>query len=192
MTEAMQDEQTLRQAVGFTAFAALGALNTTQELAHAVRRGIDGAAQELVAEETLCLVATTTARAAEVGLRALPAVAEAVAPGLLELPFTYRDYLLGAAMLANGDASLAEASEQTYQRLTRKQAFYTVHFPEGQFPGEHALQEKMALWMGRVSPPKLPEAPQERLEKLELVPTLLTHLKLVLAAAQRHGQKVQG
>ena len=179
----------LQQAADFTAFATLGVLSTTQDLARATLEGIDGADPELVAEETLCLVATATARAAEVGLReAPPAPAAAVAQALLELPFTYRDYLIGGAMLAEGDASLVSAGEQAQERLQRKQQFYTLHLPENQFPGQHALTDKMALWMGRVSPPKLPEPPQKRLEALGLVLLLLTHLKLVLAAARRHSR----
>jgi hypothetical protein len=43
----------------------------------------------------------------------------------------------------------------------------------------------MELWMGRVSPPKLPETPQERLESLGLVDPTVAHLKLVLAYGRR-------
>ncbi len=178
-----------RRVADFATFATLGVLGTTQDLARTVLSRIDGAEQELVAEETLCLVATTTARAAEVGLRARPALSAAAVPALLELPFTYRDYLIGGAMLTRKDASLVEASEEVYARLSRKRDFYGVHFPKDQFPGQHALSDKMALWMGRVSPPKLPETPQKRLEKLGLVTTLLTHLKLVLASARRHSRE---
>ena len=186
---ASEDASWLRQTAGFTAFATLGVLSTTQDLARATLGGIGGADPELVAEETLCLAATATARAAEVGLREAPAgPAAAMAAALLELPFTYRDYLIGGAMLAEGDASLVSAGEQAQERLQRKQQFYTVHLPENQFPGQHALTDKMALWMGRVSPPKLPELPQKRLDTLNLVPLLLTHLKLVLAAARRHSR----
>ncbi len=171
----------------FTTFVTLGALSATQDLSRTVLADVAGADAELVAEETLCLVATITARAAEVGLRAEPAVAEAVARPLLDLPFTYRDYLIGGAVLAQKDPALLDANEAVYQRLQRKVAFYTVHFPAGQFPGPRALDDKMGLWMGRISPPKLPETPTERLAKLDLVPTLLTHLKLVLAFGRKGG-----
>ena len=70
-------------------------------------------------------------------------------------------------------------------RLERKRGFYATHLPEGQFPGPRALSDKMELWLGRVSPPGLPEAPQERLPKLGAVETLTTHLKLVLGFARR-------
>jgi hypothetical protein len=43
----------------------------------------------------------------------------------------------------------------------------------------------MELWMGRVSPPKLPETPQERLDSLGLVDPTVAHLKLVLAYGRR-------
>ena len=41
--------------------------------------------------------------------------------------------------------------------------------------------------MGRVSPPKLPETPQERLETLDLVAPTVTHCKLILAYGRRGG-----
>lgn len=173
------------RAVQFTSFATLGVMGTTQDLARSVLQNIDDADPELVAEETLCLVATATARAAEVGLDEHPDVAKAVTPVLMDLPFSYRDYLVGGAMIMEKDTSLLDANEEVYRRLKRKQEFYEVHLPEGQFPGEHALNEKMALWMGRVSPPKLPKSPDDYLEELDLVPTLLTHLKLILAFARR-------
>ena len=184
MAEAQRDPLPAR-ATRFTAFATLGLLGATQELAQAALTGIDGADPDLVAEETLCLAATATARAAEVGLRADPSLAQAVVPTLLELPFTYREYLAGGAMIARQDPALLEAHEQVYQRLRRKQAFYTAHLPPNQFPGERLLIDKMGLWMGRISPPRLPESPVQRLERLGCVPTLLTHLKLVLAFARR-------
>ena len=71
-----------------------------------------------------------------------------------------------------------------YRRLQRKHEFYTVHLPDDTFPGERALRDKMALWMGRVSPPGLPESPDRRLDKLQLVPTLVTHNRVVLAYAR--------
>lgn len=168
-------------APAFIAFATLGTLGTTQDLAGRALAGLDGADPELVAEETLCLVATATARAAEVGLQDTPAVAAAVVPTLLALPFTYRDYLVGGALLDDRDPALLDAAEAAYQRLQRTQTFYTTHLPPGRFPGPLALAEKMALWMGRISPPRLPEAPPDRLERLGLVPLLLTHLRLVQA-----------
>ena len=181
----MAEPQTPDRIAQFTTFATLGALSATQDLARLTLAHLEGADPELVAEETITLVATATARAAEVGLRAEPAVAAAVVPALLDLPFTYRDYLIGGAMLVQEDATLADAREEVHQRLQRKHAFYTVHLPADQFPGERALNDKMALWMGRVSPPGLPESPIDRLGRLGLVPTLLTHLKLVLAFGRR-------
>lgn len=168
------------RAVRFTAFATIGVLSATQELAGAALNGIEGAEPDLVAEETLCLVSIAAARAAEVGLRSEPDVAALVIPVLLDLPFTYRDYLVGGALIQEEDTSLVDVSEEVYQRLQRKRAFYGAHLAPGQFPGERALREKMALWMGRISPPGLPESPQKRLEKLDLIPLFLTHLKLIL------------
>lgn len=162
-------------------FATLGILNVTQELAGAVLSDVEGADPDLVAEETLCLVATSTARAAEVGLRENPAAAQEVLAALADLPFVYRDYLIGSAMLERSDPGLARAADDVYERLQRKLEFYRIHLPENRFPGEGALRDKMSLWMGRISPPGLPEMPDERLSKLDLRAPLLLHLKLVLA-----------
>ena len=170
------------------AFTTVGALSTTQDITHALLGDIgdmEGTDPELVAEETLCLVATATARAVQVGLKAEPEHASVAHDTLLDLPYTYRDYLIGSAMVAEQDKELAEVSEAIYERLQRKMQFYTTHLPADQFPGPHALKDKMALWMGRASPPKLPESPQERLDKLGLVDVLLTHVKLVLAFGRR-------
>ncbi len=169
----------------FTAFATMGALGTTQELASLCLNEIVDADSEIVAEETLSLVAVTTARAAEVGLRDHPDIASAVIEPLMDLPFLYRDYLIGGAMILQQEESLLDSTETIYGRLQRKQEFYSVHFAHDTFPGEVVLKDKMGLWMGRVSPPGLPETPTERLAKLDLVPILLTHLKLVLAFGRR-------
>lgn len=173
---------------GFTAFATIGTLGLTQNLTHAVLESIgdmEGADPELVAEETLCLVATATARAAEVGLEDEPDHEPTIVQTLLDLPFTYRNYLIGKAMIADQTPELSEMADEVYERLEGKRQFYTAHLPEGQFPGPHALKDKMELWMGRVSPPKLPETPQERLESLGLVDQAVAHLKLVLAYGRR-------
>lgn len=177
----------LDQAARIVAFATLGTVNATQALVQTALAGIEGADPELVAEETLCLVATSTARAIEVGLRNTPDQVRGVAPVILNLPFTYRDYLIGGAVLAHQDPSLLDENEAVFSRLQRKQGFYTVHLPANQFPGEHALNEKMGLWMGRISPPRLPERPLDRLQRLDCVTPLLTHLKLVLAFARRES-----
>lgn len=164
------------------AFSSLGVLSVTQELAGTVLSDLGGAEPDLIAEETLCLVATTTARAAAVGLRDASAEARDPIVDVLEnIPFVYQDYLLGGELLDRSDPSIAGAADDIRQRLEGKHAFYRVHFPENQFPGEKVLTEKMALWMGRISPPRLPEMPSERLGKLALVAPLSTHLKLVLA-----------
>jgi len=173
---------------GVTAFATVGALGLTQDLTHGVLESIgdvEGADPELVAEETLCLVATATARAAAVGLEDEPDHAPSIVQTLLDLPFTYRDYLIGKAMVADDNPGLSEMADEVHERLQGKQEFYTTHLPEGQFPGPRALGDKMELWMGRVSPPKLPESPQERLESLGLVAPTVAHLKLVLAYGRR-------
>lgn len=165
-------------------FAALGVLSCTQDVTHTVLEsigGIEGTEPELVAEETLCLVATVTARAMAVGLRADPELATAIEPVLLRLPFQYRDYLIGHAMVQEENPELAATAEAVRERLTKKQRFYETHFPEDQFPGPRALSDKLELWMGRVSPPGLPTTPQERLQTLPIQARLVSHAKLMLA-----------
>ncbi|MFO8099948.1 MAG: hypothetical protein R6T83_10065 [Salinibacter sp.] len=178
----------LDRVAGFVAFATGGTLGLVQDLTHAVLESIgdmEGADPEVVAEESLCLVAVATARAAEVGLADEPDRRPSIVRTLLDLPFTYRDYLLGKAMIEDDRPELSEMADEVRERLRRKREFYTTHLPEGQFPGPHALGDKMELWMGRVSPPKLPETPQERLESLGLVAPTVAHLKLILAYGQR-------
>ena len=173
------------------AFAAPAALSATQDVVRRTLPALDapgpGAAADpgLVAEETLVLVATVTARAAEVGLRTRRAALEAAGPALAELPFLYHDYLLGAEFVAGGAEGDVEPDQSVYARLERKAAFYDAHLPVGRFPGPRALADVLALWMGRVSPPKLPTTPHERLDALGLVDTLAAHARLVLAFAQR-------
>ncbi len=163
------------------AFCSLGALNVAQELAGAILRDIAGADPDLVAEETLCLASVVTLRAAQAGLREWPEGADAAAPALSSLPFAYRRYLTGLEMLDRNAPSLADpaAMDAVDARLRRKQQFYEGQFPEAVFPGEEALVNGMEFWMGRISPPKLPETPSERLRKMGLVPALGAHLRVV-------------
>lgn len=193
MAPTNDSEASLDRVARFTSFATVGALGLTQDLTHGVLESVgnmEGAEPELVAEETLCLVATATARAAEVGLEDEPEPRPIIVRTLLDLPFTYRDYLLGKAMVADNRPELSDVAEEVRTRLQSTREFYTTHLPEGQFPGPHALQDKMELWMGRVSPPKLPETPQERLESLGLVDPAVAHLKLVLAYGRRGAPPV--
>ena len=163
------------------AFCSLGALNVTQELAGAILRDIEGADPDLVAEETLCLVAIATLRAAQAGLWESSDAAAAAGPVLAALPYTYRRYLTGLDMLDRNDPSLAEPAsvEAVDRRLQRKQRFYEGQFPEATFPGEEMLTSGMELWMGRISPPKLPETPSVRLRKMGLARLLGAHLRVV-------------
>ena len=173
------------------AFAAPAALTTTQDVARAALPALAvsgpgaGADPDLVAEETLALVATVTARAAEVGLRIRPAALEAAGPALAELPFLYHDFLLGARFVAAGAEGDVEPDQSVYSRLGRKAAFYGAHLPPGRFPGPTALRDKMPLWMGRVSPPKLPTTPAARLAQIGVVDVVAAHARLVLAFAER-------
>lgn len=172
---------------GLVGFATVGALTMTQDLAARVLSDLAGADADLVAEETLALVCTATARAAAFGLRAHPELAEAASATLLDLPLSYHDYLVGGAVLDAGSADAMEGHEDVYDRVGRKLAFYATHLPAGPMPGSRLLGDKMALWMGRVSPPRQPEMPQERLERLGLVQLLVRHVTLVRTHAERSG-----
>lgn len=188
MERSDEASDSLDRVARLTSFATVGVLGLTQDLTHAVLDAlgdVEGTDPELVAEETLCLVATATARAAEVGLEEEPEDGPSVVQTLLELPFTYREYLIGKAMVADDRPELSAAGEEVRSRLRKKRQFYTTHLPESQFPGPRALKDKMELWMGRVSPPKLQETPQTRLQSLGLVEPTVAHLKLVLAYARR-------
>ncbi|MEM1055294.1 MAG: hypothetical protein AAGI52_07195 [Bacteroidota bacterium] len=168
-----------------SAFASAAALSTTQDLVRLTLPALGPeATPETVAEETLVLVSTVTARAAEVGLKATEAV-QAVGAALAELPFLYHDFLLGAEMVASGAEGDVEPDQSVYQRLSRKADFYGAHLPPGRFPGPRALSDKLPLWMGRVSPPGLPTTPDQRLGDLGLADVLAAHARLVMAFAQQ-------
>lgn len=173
-------DQVLGRISRFTAFTTLGVLGTTQDLARVSLESMPKANPEKVAEETLCLVAIATARAAEVGLRQEDVVSSAVTPTILDLPFAYRDYLIGGAMITQRDTTLLDANEEAYERLQAKREFYLEQFPENQFPSESFTRSKMEIWIDRISI-DLSSTPADRLTKLHLLPTLMTHLKLVLA-----------
>lgn len=174
------------RATRVTAFAGLAVLSTTQDVLRTVLPALtDDASRDVVAEETLVLVATLTARAAEVGLKQAPALLDSVGSAILEAPFLYHDFLLGAQLVAEGAEGEVEVNQDVYDRLARKSEFYGAHFPVGSFPGPSALRAKLPLWMGRVSPPGLPTSPDERLRTLPLADLLNTHLRLVLAFTQR-------
>ena len=167
-------------------FAASGALSTVQDVVRAVLPALtDQADPGLVAEETLALVATVTARAAETGLRERPEALAAVGPALAELPFLYHDFLLGAQVVAAGGEGDVTPDQSVYDRLGRKAQFYGAHLAPGRFPGPSVLRDKMPLWMGRVSPPKLPTSPDARLAQTGLVDVVAAHARLVMAFAQR-------
>ena len=168
------------------AFAAPAALSTVQDVVRTVRPALGPAADAgVVAEETLALVATLTARAAEAGLRSRPGALAAAGPALAELPFLYHDYLLGAEMVAAGAEGEVAPDASVYDRLARKAAFYDVHLPAGRVPGPALLADKLPLWMGRISPPRLPTSPQQRLADLGVAGVLAVHVRLVLAFAQK-------
>ena len=187
----MSDHVEILTASRVTAFATLGVMGVTQDLARTCIGAMEGADPEVIAEETLVLVSVTTARAIEVGLQRVSPIATSASEVVMALPYAYREYLVGGAMIAQKDPELADANQDVVRRLDKKMAFYQVHFPPSQLPGQHALSDKMPLWMGRISPPGMPDMPTDRLERLELLPTLLTHVRLVLAYARKEGEAAE-
>lgn len=176
-----EDRSAAPAAASLTAFAVAGSITTAQEIVITLIDSMPDADRSVVAEETLSLLATVSARAVEAG--ADSSVAAATSRALLALPFTYHDYLLGGALLAEATEHAADRS--VYSRLARKREFYSVHLPAGQLPSQRTLREKMELWMGRLSPPGLPEHPARRLERLALVEAVATHAKLVYEFARQ-------
>jgi hypothetical protein len=182
------------RAARVAAFAALAVLSSTQDLVRQALPALtdaDGhpaADPEVVAEETLALVATLSARAVEVGLREASALAEAAGRAVLEAPYLYHDFLLGAELVARGEEGEVSVDQSIYDRLARKAEFYGAHFPVGRFPGPAALRDKLPLWMGRISPPQLPTTPDARLAETGAADLLAVHLRLLLAFAQRESR----
>ena len=167
-------------------FASAAALSTVQDVVRTVLPALTSQADPgLVAEETLSLVATVTARAAETGLQSRAQALAAVGPALAELPFLYHDFLLGAQVVASGGEGDVTPDQSVYERLDRKARFYGAHLAPGRFPGPSVLRDKMPLWMGRISPPKLPTSPDARLAETGVVDVVAAHARLVMAFAQR-------
>ncbi len=169
-------------------FSAVGAVTTAQEVVTTILSDISAVDVELLAEETLSLMAAVSARAIEAGASAEHR--HDAAEALLELPFVYRDYLLGSHVLSGG-ASEPRDVNAMYGRLERKRAFYEAHLPPGVLPSGRLLADKMALWMGRVSPPGLPEMPQKRLERLDIVRSVESHARVVYEYARSTGAETR-
>ncbi|MDX1428959.1 MAG: hypothetical protein R3282_01675 [Rhodothermales bacterium] len=162
-------------------FAVAGSITLAHEIVGTLIASIPDADGSTVAEETLALLSVVSARAVTAAAgdhRAGPAVSES----LLDLPAVYYDYLLGGAVLTSAEG---ETDTSVYERLLRKQQFYAVHFPHGERPSKRLLKDKMELWMGRLSPPGLPEHPAARLERLDLVEAVALHAQLVYEFASR-------
>lgn len=162
-------------------FTSIGLVTTTQEVAAAALEAMPEADPELVAEETLCLVSVAAARTIEAATDAGDPLAEAV----MAAPFLYRDYMIGSAMLAS-DMPVGEAAgAEVGRRLEKKLAFYASHLPVGRAPGDAAVRDKMLLWMGRISPPKMPDSPEARLERIG-VTSRVTHFLRLVGAHLKH------
>ena len=165
-------------------FASIGVFTTVQEVSMRAATAVDGVDADLLAEETLCLVSVATARAVAAAAASHPEIARTTAGTLLEFPWSWRDYLLGRLSLGEDATSTTATGAEVGARIERKLAFYAVHFVEGQMPSESIVRDKMLLWMGRISPPGLPDSPESRLERSDLVAPLRDHIRLVASYVQ--------
>ena len=105
----------------YVAFASLGVLTTTQELAGRILESIPQADPQVVVEETFSLVAVTSARASEVGLTSHAPLDRIVSHTLASLPFSHQDYLIGGTVLSDENAQPTVDPEQLAKRIQ----FYT-------------------------------------------------------------------
>lgn len=167
-----------------TAFATLGSLTTTQQIAGSVLSLPGEADPSIVVEESLALVSVVSARVVEGGLREFAAEREAATKSILDLPFLYQDYLVGEAIVS-GAAGVGFKPDDLYERMNRKREFYLQHLASGVFPGDELLSDKMELWMGRVSPPKSGASPRARLDAIDAATQLASHAKVLLAFCRR-------
>lgn len=165
---------------GVLTFVVLGFVTTTQQLASIASDSMPSADPGKIFEETACLTGTATARAVSTGFDAGSGGGAPFEAAILTAPHRLAEYMNGYGMLATGTGGPDQVNE-VHARLERARSFYEVHLPAGQFPDRKQLNEKMALWMGRISPRGLDELPTTRLDRLDLVKILHTHCRLVEA-----------
>ena len=155
----------------------------TQQIALAAVEGIDQADAERVFAETLCLVSTATARAAESAFPSQSDARKHLSQTLQALPLTLHSYVAGGEVLRTG-ASSPEGIPDTTADLDRMMDFYNAQLADTGLPDRKSLRNAMILWMGRISPPGLGEHPEARLDRLGLVDRLSLHVRLVEAYAR--------
>jgi len=180
-------------------FATVGTHVLFHDLLSSIFSLIPDADPPRVAEETLSLLAVIGARAVEEGAAGL-STARPIADSLLNVPFAFRDYTLGSqmlletGMLATEDQPVEDIQRQSVQigeRLDRIRAFYEQQFPSGTSIRLPHLQDKLLLWMGRISPPGLETTPADRVTASRAPQLLARHARLV-AAYVRHAVSAQG
>ncbi len=158
-------------------FAVIGTVALVQDLLGAASRYVKGMDPEAAAEETLCLAAQLTLCAAVEG----GADAVRMKRVMRGIPVMYLDYALGAAAAKQMDAALLDERPAILSRISRSQTFYAKQMPENRNLGERHLREKLELWMGRISPPELPDKPIERVQCMGVGEVVRTHMLLIKA-----------
>ena len=165
----------------FFAFATVAAITLVQDLlaeAKGQMRGMDAAR---AVEDTLCLAAQVTYCAGEEG----GADAVRMANVTKSIPVGYLDYAMGVAAAREGDVALLEERTSILSRIERNQLFYAQHLPDSQHLSRQQLQEKLELWVGRISPPGLPDKPIDRLQRMAAEEVIRAHMLVVRAKCQQ-------
>ena len=174
------------------AFAAPAALSTTQDIVRLVRPALGaGADASVVAEETLALVATLTARAAETGLQCAaprsprPARPSPSCRSSTTTTCSVRRWWPRARGRRRAGRERVRAAGAQGGLLRRPPAARALSRPV-------RARAELPLWMGRISPPRLPTNPDERLGALGVADLLAVHTRLVLAFAQKAAEEPDG
>ncbi|MGA7304668.1 MAG: hypothetical protein WBW88_07320 [Rhodothermales bacterium] len=167
-------------ALDVIAFCAFGAMGQTQRIAQVVVETMAGVDREKTFAETLCMVATATARAAVSAYPSGDASRSHVSEVLLALPLTLHSYVAGREVLEKQQTSEEPAPHDTAD-VERMLTFYQTQLGDAGFPDRKVLRHTMTLWMGRISPRGLNEHPETRLERLGLVDELSAHTRLIEA-----------
>ncbi|TDI77652.1 MAG: hypothetical protein E2O84_00585 [Bacteroidetes bacterium] len=166
------------RAAQISVFASIGSLTVTQELSGRIKQAYPEFDDEVVAEETLCFVAAVAAfciRSTSEGK-----VTSGSAAAVSDLPFSYRDYVLGQLILGPDSTVSDELSGHIGERLTRKTRFYDSQLVNGLRPTtEKGLENLSILWMGRISTPGQKDSPENRIKQLHVVELMLRHMTLI-------------
>ena len=158
-------------------FASIGTVALVQDLLGEASRHVHGMDPANAAEDTLCLAAQLTLCAAVEGGADIACLKRVVR----NIPAMYLDYALGNAAARQKNAALLDERPAILSRISRCQAFYAEQLPDCRPIGTRQLREKLEIWMGRISPPGLPDKPIDRIERMTIQEVARTHMLLIKA-----------